>query len=57
MNKKTRTIWKCLFTIIGCFTLLALVINYVYVDSSWLNDLLGNESIITEVDSLQFGGN
>lgn len=57
MKKKTRTLWNYLFTIIGCFTLLALIINYVYVDSSWINDLFNNESIITEVDSLRFGGN
>lgn len=56
MKNKTRTLWKSILYIIGCFTLLALIINYVYIDSSWLNDLLGNESIITEVDYLKFGG-
>lgn len=57
MKKKTKTLWSYVLTIFGCFTLLALIINYVYVDSSWINDLFQNESIITEVDSVTFGGN
>ena len=57
MKKKTRTLWKYIFMTLCCFSLLALVIKYVYIDSSWMNNIFNNGSIITEVDSLQFGGN
>ena len=36
MKNKTRTLWKSILYIIGCFTLLALIINYVYIDSEYV---------------------